>query len=120
MRSASDTLKRITLELGGSDAAIVFPDVDVAATAEKLFWAAFSNTGQICVATKRLYVHDDIYDAFRDALAAIAAQVPMGPGDQQGSVLGPVQNAAQYARVKGVIADSQEAGCRVLTVGSAP
>jgi aldehyde dehydrogenase (NAD+) len=61
MASASASLKRVTLELGGNDAAIVLPDIDVAATAEQLFWAAFKNTGQICVATKRMYVHKDIY-----------------------------------------------------------
>src|SRR3546814_2981487 len=62
MESAAPTLKRVTLELGGNDAAIVMPDVDVEKVAEELFWAAFRNNGQICVATKRMYVHRDIYE----------------------------------------------------------
>ena len=54
-------MKRVTLELGGNDPAIVMPDADVAAIAEKLFWAAFTNNGQICIATKRMYVHEAVY-----------------------------------------------------------
>ncbi|MBX4388720.1 aldehyde dehydrogenase family protein, partial [Mycobacterium tuberculosis] len=56
MQSASSTLKRVTLELGGNDPAIVMPDVEVEKVAEQLFWAAFGNNGQICIATKRMYV----------------------------------------------------------------
>ncbi|CAN5298530.1 aldehyde dehydrogenase family protein [soil metagenome] len=120
MKSAADTLKRLTLELGGNDAAIVFPDVDVAATAEKIFWAAFSNSGQVCTAAKRAYVHDDIYDAFLEALTQVVASMPVGPGDEQGSVLGPVQNAAQFARVRELVEDCHAQGYRVLTPGAPP
>lgn len=72
MASAAPTLKRVTLELGGNDAAIVMPDVDVEKIAEQLFWAAFTNNGQICIATKRMYIHKDIYEPLRDALVAYA------------------------------------------------
>ncbi|HET8934874.1 MAG TPA: aldehyde dehydrogenase family protein [Polyangiales bacterium] len=74
MESAAPTLKRLTLELGGNDAAIIFPDVDVGETAQKLFWSAFTNSGQVCIATKRAYVHDDIYDQFLDALTKISEE----------------------------------------------
>ncbi|MER2137928.1 MAG: aldehyde dehydrogenase family protein, partial [Arthrobacter sp.] len=61
IRSSADTVKRLTLELGGNDAGIVLPDADPAAIAEDLFWGAFINTGQTCAALKRLSVHEDIY-----------------------------------------------------------
>lgn len=114
MASAAPTLKRLTLELGGNDAAIVMPDVNVPATAEKLFWSAFTNSGQVCVATKRAYVHNDIYDAFRDELAKLAKAVPMGDGSQQGTALGPIQNKPQYERVMGLLADCEANGFRLL------
>ncbi|MFT4149000.1 MAG: aldehyde dehydrogenase family protein [Paracoccaceae bacterium] len=120
MQSAAPTLKRITLELGGNDPALIFPDVDVAQAAEQVFWSAFTNSGQICVATKRAYVHEAIYDDFLTALKAIAAQVPMGPGSDQGSVLGPVQNRPQFDRLKALLAETQAAGAAVIQAGSAP
>lgn len=119
MESAAPTLKRLTLELGGNDAAIVMPDVNVPETAEKLFWSAFTNSGQVCVATKRAYVHNDIYDAFRDELAKLAQAVPMGDGSQQGTALGPIQNKPQYDRVKGLLADCEANGYQLLQ-GEAP
>lgn len=119
MESAAPTLKRLTLELGGNDAAIVMPDVNVPQTAEKLFWSAFTNSGQVCVATKRAYVHNDIYDAFRDELAKLAQAVPMGDGSQQGTALGPIQNRPQYDRVMGLLADCSANGYRLLQ-GEAP
>jgi aldehyde dehydrogenase (NAD+) len=79
MASASETLKRVTLELGGNDAAIVLPDVDVAEVAEKLFWAAFGNSGQICIATKRMYVHKDIYEPLKTAIMPRRSRWAMGP-----------------------------------------
>ena len=120
MATAAANLKRLTLELGGNDAAIVLPDADVAAIAEPLFWAAFANSGQVCVAAKRVYVHDSIYDAVADALVAVAARVAMGDGSADGTALGPVQNRAQYDRVAGLIADSRAAGHRFLAGGEVP
>ena len=69
MEGASKDLKRITLELGGNDASIVLPDADVSKVAEQLFWSSFSNAGQICVAAKRIYIHEDIYDELSQAIA---------------------------------------------------
>lgn len=107
MESAARDLKRVTLELGGNDAAIVMPDVDLDAVAQKIFFGAFFNTAQICVATKRLYVHEDVYDGLRDRLAGIAAAVKVGDGAEQGTVLGPVQNRRQYERVMELLADAK-------------
>jgi acyl-CoA reductase-like NAD-dependent aldehyde dehydrogenase len=114
MQSAAPTLKRLTLELGGNDAAIVLPDVDIAETAQKLFWSAFTNSGQVCVATKRAYVHEDIYDQFRDALAEVVAAMPMGDGSQQGVALGPIQNRSQYDRVQELVRDCEAQGHRLI------
>ncbi|WP_431469641.1 aldehyde dehydrogenase family protein [Sphingosinithalassobacter sp. LHW66-3] len=117
MESAASTLKRVTLELGGNDAAIVLPDVDVETVAEPLFWAAFANSGQVCTAAKRIYVHADIYDELARALVAVAQRVPMGDGMAEGNMLGPIQNRQQFDRVKTLIADARANGERFLTGG---
>ncbi|MCB2073744.1 MAG: aldehyde dehydrogenase family protein [Novosphingobium sp.] len=119
MASAAGNLKRLTLELGGNDAAIVFPDVDVEATAKKLFWSAFSNSGQVCIATKRAYVHDDIFEPMVSALTALVRSTPMGDGSQQGNALGPIQNQPQLERVRELVDASQQAG-DTLVQGKAP
>ncbi len=110
MASAAPTLKRVTLELGGNDAAIVMPDVDVAEVAEQLFWAAFRNAGQICIASKRMYVHEDVYEPLKAALVEYARTVKMGDGAEQGTQIGPVQNQAQYRRVLELIEDARANG----------
>ena len=92
IKSSADTVKRLTLELGGNDAGIVLPDADPKAIAEGLFWGAFINTGQTCAALKRLYVHADIYDAVCEELTAVARAMPMGDGLDEDNVLGPLQN----------------------------
>ncbi|EHJ59462.1 aldehyde dehydrogenase family protein [Novosphingobium pentaromativorans] len=122
MQSAAPTLKRLTLELGGNDAAIVLPDVDIAETAQKLFWSAFTNSGQVCVATKHAkhaYVHEDIYDQFRDALSELVASTPMGDGSKQGVALGPIQNRPQYDRVEDLVRDFEVQGYHLIQ-GTAP
>lgn len=115
MQSAAPTLKRVTLELGGNDAAIVLPDVDVAKVAHELFWAAFANNGQICIATKRMYIHKDIYEPLRDAIVAYAKTVKVGDGSEQGTQIGPIQNARQYERVLDLIQDARDNGYTFLT-----
>lgn len=117
MASAAADLKRVTLELGGNDAAIVLPDVDVEAVAGPLFWAAFRNSGQICIATKRLYIHDDIYDRLAAAMLRYADSVVMGNGAQQGVGLGPIQNRLQFDRLRDLIADCHARGYRFLRGG---
>ncbi|MFW2851806.1 aldehyde dehydrogenase family protein [Sphingomonas sp. TX0543] len=117
MQSAAPTLKRVTLELGGNDAAIVMPDVDVAKVAEELFWAAFRNNGQICIATKRMYVHKDIYEPLRDALVAYAKTVKVGDGAEQGTQIGPLNNRQQYQRVLDLIQDAKDNGYEFLVGG---
>lgn len=117
MASAAPTLKRVTLELGGNDAAIVMPDVDVEKVAEELFWAAFRNNGQICIATKRMYVHRDVYEPLTAALVAYARTVMIGDGSEQGTQIGPINNAPQYRRVLELIQDAKDKGYTFLTGG---
>ncbi|MEO8908592.1 MAG: aldehyde dehydrogenase family protein [Microbacteriaceae bacterium] len=117
IRDSADTIKRLTLELGGNDAGIVLPDADPAAIAEGLFWGAFINTGQTCAALKRLYVHDDIYDAVCTALTNFAAAVPMGVGLDENNVLGPLQNKAQFDIVSRLVESAKASGARVLLGG---
>lgn len=99
MRSAADGLKRLTLELGGNDPAIVLPDVDPKAIAPQLFWAAFQNNAQFCNATKRLYVHEEIYDRVLAELVAYSKTVKVGNGAEADTQLGPIQNLPQYEKV---------------------
>lgn len=117
MESVAPSLKRLTLELGGNDAAIVMPDVDVEKVAENLFWAAFRNAGQICIATKRMYIHKDIYPALSQAIVDYAKTVKVGDGAEQGTQIGPVQNQAQYQRVLDLIQDAKEKGYNFLVGG---
>lgn len=118
MASAANTMKRVTLEMGGNDPAIVLPDVDVQATAEKVYGGAFMNAGQVCLAVKRAYVHDAIYDEFCDALARIASAAVVDDGLKQGTTIGPIQNKAQYEKVKGFLADAKASG-KVIAGGTA-
>ena len=119
MAGAADALKRITLELGGNDAAIVLGDVNPEATAGKIFSAAFQNSGQVCIAVKRAYVHESIYDAVCDELARLADAAVVGEGLQQGVQMGPLQNKMQYEKVLGVIEDARKTG-KIIAGGLAP
>jgi acyl-CoA reductase-like NAD-dependent aldehyde dehydrogenase len=110
MAGAADALKRITLELGGNDAAIVLPGADPKATAPKIFAGAFQNSGQVCIAIKRAYVHDSLYDAMCDELAQLADAAVVGDGLQQGTQLGPIQNKTQFERVMGLIESAKKDG----------
>ncbi|WP_332602225.1 aldehyde dehydrogenase family protein [Arthrobacter sp. S2(2024)] len=118
IRSSADTVKRLTLELGGNDAGIVLPDADPKAIAEGLFWGAFINTGQTCAALKRLYVHDSLYEAVCTELAAIAAAMPMGVGLDEANVLGPLQNRQQYDIVAELVDAARDSGARILLGGN--
>ncbi|WP_109767344.1 aldehyde dehydrogenase family protein [Oceaniradius stylonematis] len=110
MAAAANSMKRVTLEMGGNDPSIIMPDVDVRATAEKVFGGAFLNAGQVCLAVKRAYVHEDIYDEFCGALSEIAGQAVVGDGLQQGTTIGPIQNKKQFEKVKDYLEDARRSG----------
>ena len=116
--SAAPDLKRLTLELGGNDPAIVLDDADPAAVADGLFGGAFANNGQVCSAIKRVYVPESIYGDVVDALAARARSVAVGDGTDPATKLGPINNAPQYERVKELVADAQGRGARAVTGGA--
>lgn len=118
MASSAETMKRLTLELGGNDAGIVLADVDPKAIAEGLFWGCFINNGQTCAALKRLYVQDAVYDDVCRELAAYAAQIPVGNGSDEASILGPIQNRMQFDKVNALVQAAAEKG-RVVLGGAA-
>lgn len=114
---AAASLARVTLELGGNDAAILLDDVDVERIAERLFWAAFRNCGQVCMAVKRVYAPARLYSRVVEALAQCAKAVVVGAGLDPGSRLGPVNNAPQLARVERYTALALADGARAASGG---
>ncbi|MDH4565459.1 aldehyde dehydrogenase family protein [Pseudomonas sp. BN414] len=120
MASAAQDLKRLTLELGGNDAAIVLADVNVDDVAQALFDGAFTNSGQICVACKRLYIHDSIYDVLRDKLHSLVKAAKVGNGLNPDVRFGPVQNLSQYRRVRQLRDEARESGLILLEGSPVP
>jgi acyl-CoA reductase-like NAD-dependent aldehyde dehydrogenase len=119
MRSAAGNLKRLTLELGGNDAGIVLPDVDVAGIAPTLLAACFHNNGQTCAALKRLYVHESIYDELCNELSSLAKSLVVGDGMEEATQLGPVQNKRQLEIVQDLAEAARAEGGRFLCGGNA-
>ncbi len=120
MASAAGNLKRLTLELGGNDAGIVLDDVDAAKMAADLFWAKFSNCGQVCAALKRMYVHRSVYAAVCEELVKFAKTIKIGPGTQEGVDIGPIQNRMQFDQVHAVVAEAVAEGATVLYQSTVP
>lgn len=120
MGSSADSLKRLTLELGGNDAGIVLDDVDPASIAPGIIGGAFINNGQTCAALKRLYVHESVYDELCDELVKAVSGVPMGDGLNEENLQGPIQNKMQFDKVKSLLEDAKENGGRVLCGGDIP
>ena len=119
MAGAAGLLKRITLELGGNDAGIVLDDVNPKEVAPHLFRSAFQNSGQVCIAMKRLYVHEKVYDEVVDELAALANEAIVGDGLEQGTTHGPLQNKMQYEKVKAMLEEAKAEG-KVVAGGEVP
>jgi acyl-CoA reductase-like NAD-dependent aldehyde dehydrogenase len=118
MANVASSIKRLTLELGGNDAAIVLDDVDVKAVAANIFQGAMVNSGQVCLAIKRVYVPEAIYEAMCAELVALAQTAIVGDGLDAATQYGPLQNKAQYERVKGFLRDAHLHG-KVIAGGSA-
>ena len=108
--STSSTLKRFTLELGGNDAAIILDDADIEKIAPQIFDAATMNSGQICLATKRVYAPRSMIDALCDALGKLARKAAVGDGLQQGTTIGPIQNRAQFERLLDFLEEARTEG----------
>ncbi|CAB3961499.1 betaine-aldehyde dehydrogenase [Burkholderia aenigmatica] len=115
--SGADDVKRLTLELGGNDAAIVLDDADPQAIAEPLFWGAFWNSGQVCFAIKRLYVHERVFEPLLAALVARAQRTVVGPGLEPASELGPLTTREQFDRVQALVDHARARGARIHAGG---
>jgi acyl-CoA reductase-like NAD-dependent aldehyde dehydrogenase len=120
MSSSADSLKRVTLELGGNDAGIVLDDADPAAIAPGIVQGAFMNNGQVCAALKRLYVPESIYDEVCEQLVEAAKGGSMGNGMDEGTTQGPLANKMQYDKVVSLLDDAKSNGARVLCGGEVP
>jgi len=115
--AAAPDLKRITLELGGNDPAIVLDDVEVEEVAAKLFHSAFRNSGQVCIAVKRVYVPERLHDDLVDALAAKARAAKVDDGMAEGTDLGPINNKPQFERVSELVSDALSNGATAVAGG---
>jgi acyl-CoA reductase-like NAD-dependent aldehyde dehydrogenase len=117
MRDASEGIKRLTLELGGNDPAIILDDVNADEIAPQIFGTAFMNAGQICIAIKRVYAHEKIYAQLVAKIAEIAKAWVVGNGLEPGTQMGPVNNQAQLQLVQELIEDGLKRGGRVEAGG---
>ncbi len=119
MEQCAPTLKKLSLELGGNAPFIVFEDADLDAAVEGAMVAKYRNAGQTCVCANRLYVHEAVYDAFAEKLAAAVAKLRVGPGDEAGVVIGPLIDGNAVAKVQAHLADALEKGAKLLQGGKA-
>ena len=120
LATASETLKRVTLELGGNDPAIVLDDADPQAIAKSLFFACFVNSGQVCMAVKRIYAHESVYEELCSVLVDEANAAKVGNGLEPDTKLGPLQNRMQYDKVSEILKETKNNGATILTGGEIP
>jgi acyl-CoA reductase-like NAD-dependent aldehyde dehydrogenase len=120
MAGAAQTLKRITLELGGNDAGVILPGTHIEPLLEKLFWGCFINAGQTCAALKRLYVHESQYEDVVAKFAEYVARIPVGNGLDPKNLIGPVSNRMQLEKVVAFVDDARARGARIVTGGVRP
>jgi succinate-semialdehyde dehydrogenase/glutarate-semialdehyde dehydrogenase len=120
MAAAAESVKRVTLELGGSDPMIVCDDADIDEAVSAASVGRFFNCGQACLAVKRLYLFEKIYDQFVAKLTAKAEKLRVGNGLEQGTIVGPLHTAAQRDEIEGQVRDAVERGARILAGGRRP
>ena len=117
MRQAADTLKKVSLELGGNAPFIVFDDADLDAAVKGAMASKFRNTGQTCVCVNRFFIQDGVYDAFTAKLAEAVAAMRVGDALQGDTEQGPLINAQALAKVEAHVGDAVEKGAKVLCGG---
>jgi succinate-semialdehyde dehydrogenase/glutarate-semialdehyde dehydrogenase len=117
MRQSADTIKKLSLELGGNAPFIVFDDADLDAAVEGAMASKYRNAGQTCVCANRLYVHEKVYDKFAEKLVAAVARLKVGNGLEPGVLQGPLINGDAIEKIESHIADAVAKGARVLTGG---
>jgi acyl-CoA reductase-like NAD-dependent aldehyde dehydrogenase len=118
-QQAASTVKRVTMELGGNDPAIVLDDADIAVTARGIVGSAFRNAGQVCMAVKRVYVPRSRSAELAEAIAAEADRHVLGHGIADGTTMGPMHNESQLKLVRGLVDSAVGAGARMLSCGNA-
>jgi phenylacetaldehyde dehydrogenase len=119
-KTATDTLKRVSLELGGKSPVIVLPDADVNTVIGGAAGAIFFNAGQVCAAGSRLYVHRKIFDRVVEGVGGAAEAIRLGPGLDPGTQMGPLVSREQQERVLGYIESGRADGAAVVAGGDAP
>jgi len=119
LRASACDVKRVTLECGGNDAAIVRSDCDVSSVASEIFARAFEHTGQVCCAIKRVFVHGDIAKDFVSALVRCARKAKLGGGLDKATTMGPLCNKMQHERVKDLVDDARKSGGTIECGGRA-
>lgn len=120
MASAAKTIKRVTLELGGSDPLIVCADADIDQAVSAASVGRFFNCGQACLAIKRIFVFEAVADEFSAKLVAKVKKLTVGPGFEAGSRLGPLHTPGQRAEIEAQVQDAVERGAKVLAGGRRP
>jgi len=120
IRDAADTVKKVSMELGGNAPLIIHDDADLQAALDLTVAAKFANCGQICVAPDRIFVHDGLHDAFVEGFIARAAQITLGDGLQPETGMGPLINGGRLAEIEGIVADALRAGAKVAHGGKRP
>src|ERR1700730_16319108 len=118
MRQSADTIKKLSLELGGNAPLIVFDDADLDAAVEGTIISKFRNTGQTCVCANRVYVQDGVYEAFSEKLVAAVKRLKVGNGFEPGVLQGPLIDQAAVEKVEEHIQDAISQGARLLLGGS--
>ena len=117
MQKCAHDIKKVSLELGGNAPFIVFDDADLDAAVDGALASKFRNAGQTCVCANRLYVHDQVYDAFVDKLAGAVAALKIGDGFAAGVALGPLIDGKAVAKVREHIEDAQSLGAKIVQGG---
>ncbi len=120
MDGASETVTKLSLEMGGNAPIIIFPDVDVADAARKSVAWKYRNAGQVCVAPQRFFVHSQIAEEFIEHTASLSKAIRLGNGFEQASETGPLINATQRERVEAMVGEAVAAGAEVLAGGARP
>ncbi|WP_311790268.1 MULTISPECIES: NAD-dependent succinate-semialdehyde dehydrogenase [Pantoea] len=117
VRNAAETMKKVSMELGGNAPYIVFEDADIDAAVKGAIANKFRNAGQVCVSVNRFYIHDAVYDRFVNQLAEEVKKLKVGNGVEEGVVVGPLIEASAVDKVEEHVKDAKAKGGRIVTGG---
>jgi succinate-semialdehyde dehydrogenase/glutarate-semialdehyde dehydrogenase len=117
LRDAADTVKKVSMELGGNAPLIVFDDADLETALNVSVPTKYANAGQVCVTPDRFFVHESLHDVFVDGFAARAKALKLGDGLDPSVQMGPLINAGRLAEIEAIVADAEKAGARLVAGG---